>query len=444
MSASLVTITAFGFLVLVVSWNAWFALVSYNEGELRASLIAIAFALFFFGLSVTILWMDSAVFGSSLLVSLLLIMGGLLISSKMGTQSESAPLSQRFDERLTPFSLYFTDATLPAFKEWLAKHPRQRAVLERWQKLPGLFSENAVYYDSSRFRSANAAFELTASLRKYTDGEISFKQNHDPVKNTEYLKNWILSLDALSVGVTELKPYHLYSHVGRGKEYGQPVTLKHTYALVFTVEMRKKRMDAAPYAPTIVESANRYLQSATIAIQVADWIRKQGFPARAHIDGDYRVICPLVGRDAGLGELGRTGLLMTPIVGPRVRLAVVTTDMPLIPERQYRDPSMIEFCKICKKCAENCPSKAIPFDDMQVIGGVKRWQIDSNACFSYWCSAGTDCGICMRVCPFSHPDHFTHSFIKSALRHSLFLHKPALLMDNLFYGKRPKAKKLVD
>ncbi len=444
MSASLVTITAFGFLLLVGSWNAWFALVSYREGELRASLVAIVFALFFLGLSVTVVWIDSVVFGGFLLVSLLLIIGRLLIPSKLATDIKRAPFSQRFDERLTPFSLYFTDDALPTFRKWLAKHPRLKSVLERWQKLPGLLSENAVYYNPSRFRSANSAFELTASLRKYTDGEVSYKKSHDPAKTTEYLKNWILSLDALSVGVTELKSYHLYSHVGRGKEYGKPVTLEHKYAVVFTVEMRKKGMDTAPYAPTIVESASRYLHSATIAIQVADWIRTQGFPARAHIDGDYRVICPLVGRDAGLGEIGRMGLLMTPIVGPRVRLAVVTTDMPLVLQREHSDPSMIEFCKICKKCAENCPSRAIPFHDMQVIGGVKRWQIDSNACFSYWCSAGTDCGICMRVCPYSHPDHFTHSLIRGVLSHSLYLHKPALLMDNLFYGKRPKAKKLVD
>ena len=41
-------------------------------------------------------------------------------------------------------------------------------------------------------------------------------------------------------------------------------------------------------------------------------IRRLGYPARAHIDGNYRVIAPLVARDAGLGEIGRMGLLMTP------------------------------------------------------------------------------------------------------------------------------------
>lgn len=56
------------------------------------------------------------------------------------------------------------------------------------------------------------------------------------------------------------------------------------------------------------------------------FLNKPGFNSRAHIDGDYELICPLVARDAGLGEIGRMGLLMTPRLGPRVRIAVVTTE----------------------------------------------------------------------------------------------------------------------
>ena len=91
-------------------------------------------------------------------------------------------------------------------------------------------------------------------------------------------------------------------------------------------------------------------------------IRSLGYPARAHIDANYRVVCPLVARDAGLGEIGRMGLLMTPGPGPRVRLAVVTTDVPLVSDERLRDDSMIDFCTRCKKCAEVCQPDAISFD----------------------------------------------------------------------------------
>ena len=38
-----------------------------------------------------------------------------------------------------------------------------------------------------------------------------------------------------------------------------------------------------------------------IAVDVAKYLRELGYSARAHIDGNYRVIAPLVARAAGLG-----------------------------------------------------------------------------------------------------------------------------------------------
>ena len=203
---------------------------------------------------------------------------------------------------------------------------------------------------------------------------------------SDFLKRWSRKLGAVSVGLTELRDYHLYSTIGRGERYGEKVTLNHEYAIALTVEMDKYLLDRAPHGPTIMESAQQYLNAGAIAVQLAEFMRQLGYSARAHIDGSYRVVCPLVARDAGLGEIGRMGLLMTPELGPRVRIAVVTTDLPLVADERSRDLSMLDFCSRCLKCADVCPSKAISFEDRQEIDGVKRWQINSEACFTYWCT----------------------------------------------------------
>jgi reductive dehalogenase len=246
---------------------------------------------------------------------------------------------------------------------------------------------------------------------------------------------------ALDVGVTRLKPEHIYSHIGRGSgEYGVPITLEHKFAIAFTVEMDYEIMGSAPFAPVVMESARQYVEAGRIAVQLAQAIRNWGYSARAHMDGDYRVICPLVARDAGLGEIGRMGLLMTPRLGPRVRIAVVTTDLELTPDEDAPDESMIDFCMICGKCAENCPPKAISFDDRIEIDGALRWRINSDLCFRYWTAIGTDCGRCMNVCPYSHPDTFYHNLVRWANQRSWLLRRGALRMDDLFYGKYPKPR----
>ncbi len=250
---------------------------------------------------------------------------------------------------------------------------------------------------------------------------------------------------ACDVGITELCDYHLYSHIGRGSgTYGAPIKLDHRYAIAFTVEMSHSMLRRAPDALETMEVSKQYLSAAVIALQLALLIRSLGYSARAHIDGDYRVVCPLVARDAGLGEIGRMGLLMTPRQGPRVRIGAVTTSLPLIPDRPVRDQAVIDFCQRCLKCAENCPSRSIPFDDRQMIDGAMRWQINGETCFHFWSVIGTDCGKCLTVCPYSYPDNLMHNLVRSAISRSAFARWVAIRMDDLFYGREPGSLEIPD
>jgi ferredoxin len=167
------------------------------------------------------------------------------------------------------------------------------------------------------------------------------------------------------------------------------------------------------------------------------FLKELGHDALAHIDGNYQVICPIVAKDAGLGELGRMGLLMTPKHGPRVRIAVVTTNMPLIIDKPSFEPSIIDFCNICKKCATTCPGNAISNENQEKIGNDIRWQINQEKCYNYWTICGTDCGRCLSVCPYSHPNNLLHNFVRTGLKNSMIFRRFALKMDNILYGKKP-------
>ncbi len=325
------------------------------------------------------------------------------------------------------------------FETYYQSNPDKKPSDDKFRRRPGLLAEGALYYDTLSAAAANASFETVGTFHQILDRELR-EVDPDPVEKSEmsrFLKGWTKKLGAVSAGITELQEYHLYSNIGRGERYGDPVELDHRYALAITVEMDKVTMDSAPYGPTVMESAQQYLNSGAIAVQVAQFIRNLGYSARAHIDGSYRVICPLVARDAGLGEIGRMGLLMTPELGPRVRLAVVTTDMPLIADQQPRDRTMIDFCRICLKCADVCPSNSIPTGEREEMDGVLRWRIDAESCFTYWCAIGTDCGLCMRSCPFSHPDNALHNVVRAGVKRSGLFRPLALILDDLFYGRVP-------
>lgn len=351
----------------------------------------------------------------------------------------------RIDERDIMFSRRLLEPGTARFREYYRDNPGKKEPDDVFRAKPGLMSRDASAWHPLAFPAAEASFTTIERLRPFVDGEPAPERTAvDADTATSFLEAWILKLGAVSVGVTTLEDYHKYTTVGRGPDWGQPVRLAHRFALALTVEMDRMMLDSAPLAPTLMESAQQYVESGVIAVQVAEFIRGLGYPARAHIDGNYRVVCPLVARDAGLGEIGRMGLLMTPELGPRVRIAVVTTDLPLIPATRDRDPTVIDFCRQCRKCADLCPSQAIPTGDRELIDGVLRWRIDSEACFTHWCAIGTDCARCMSVCPYSHPDNWLHGLVRRGVGHSPSLRRLAVRADDLLYGRRPPPRPLPD
>jgi len=351
--------------------------------------------------------------------------------------------NEKHDERDVMFSRNELKPKTDKYKAYYSKNPDKKEPDDKFREKPGLLSSESSLYHPYSFASAHANLEVIEALKPIVDGPFSETITEiDPLNISRYIKTWCKNLGAHSVGITELKDFHLYSNKGRGTVYGKEIKNNHKYAIAITIEMDHEMIQTAPKGPVVMESTQEYLNSGTIALQVANFIRNLGFPARAHIDGNYEVICPLVARDAGLGEIGRMGLLMTPSLGPRVRIAVVTTDIPLIIDRRRDRSSVIDFCEICKKCADACPSRSISFESRVEINGILRWKINSESCFTYWCSSGTDCGRCMAVCPYSHPNNFMHNFIRWGISNSQYFRRFAIYMDNLLYGRRPTSREI--
>ena len=347
----------------------------------------------------------------------------------------------RIDERDTMFSRNELVPETPNFENYYRRHPEKKALDDRFGRNAGLLQKGTTQYHPLYFASADASFETIAALRDFVNGEVAGEKIAvEPEKVSRYIKNWAKKLGAVDCGITELQDYHLYSTGGRGERYGMKFSKKHRFAIAFTVEMDHAMIQSAPAGTVVMESGQQYLESGRIALQVARFIRNLGYEARAHIDGNYEVVCPLVARDAGLGEIGRMGLLMTPRLGPRVRISVVTTNLPLVTDKPLHDFSFIDACVQCKKCAEVCPSKAISFNDREVINGSLRWQINQESCFTFWTIVGTDCGRCIAVCPYSHPDNGLHNLVRFGMHNSGVFRKAALKMDDIFYGRKPAPK----
>lgn len=444
MEQVIITILVSAGLVWLIGFGA-FGFISLKEDESRAAkistTIALAGAALLFLATFFPLYLQGILLA---IITITILIGAVFFLLPIGHTAIGNDIpGKRFDERDIVFARARLSTGSKEYNTYYEMHPEKKVIDDRTRAKAGLLSPAALLANPILFASPIGSFYLTESLREAVNGPVAeSRQLLPPEEMTGYLKQLAIYYGALDAGITELKPHHVYSHVGRGTgSWGDPIPIEHKFAIAFTVEMDHKLIGTSPDAPVIMESAHQYVESARIAVQLAAAIRALGYPARAHIDGNYRVVAPLVARDAGLGEIGRMGLLMTPTHGPRVRLGVVTADVDLIPDNRIPDPSVIDFCTICSKCADNCPSRSIPFDDRREQDGVLRWQINAETCFHYWNVIGTDCGRCMAVCPYSHPATFSHNLIRWGNNRSGAFRRLTNWMDDLFYGSHPSKRK---
>jgi len=345
-----------------------------------------------------------------------------------------------------------------AYRSYYESRPGAKASDDRSRNSPGLLSPDARFHDPATFSAARANFSIIEYLRNLASRPHASSHPHnnsgdepldpdsrigaDPEGNSRFIEHWLRQTGAHSVGFTALREYHLYSHKGRGPRSGDPVELSYPHAIAITVEMDQSMMQAAPLGTSVMESSEQYLHSGVLALKLAAFISQLGYQATAHIDGEYELICPLVAADAGLGTIGRMGLLMTPGLGPRVRISAVTTNLPLQYTSEGFDPTMVHFCEMCKKCAVNCPASAIPDGKREGPDGSKRWRIDSEKCYHYWTVAGTDCGRCVSVCPYSHSSNNLHGFARWGIKNNLVFRHLAVKLDDLIYGRKPPVRPL--
>lgn len=444
-----------------------FVISSVWEREKRAFLIGLVTFLILLGGEISLLVLREAGFFQSTL-GLALLLVGLVIPvvvlllvirtgrnprALQGTQGYIVGEVKGFDEREQVFA---RNRSLPPgseqYQAFYSEHPQWEEGDSKRREWGGPLGDAGRIdkpHEGPNVAALFASFSLPSHLGSlhivqpkthphFHEERISLSPNEGTIR----VKGFARHLGADLVGITKINPLWVYSRRGEifwdnWDDSGSEISLSHPYAIVFAMEMSWDMVRTAPHTPSVAESGLVYARGAFIATELAAYIANLGYSATANHLRHYDVLLVPMAVDAGLGELGRLGYLMTKEFGPRVRLGCVTTDLPLIPDRPA-DLGVEDFCEVCKKCASCCPSRSIPFDSPEEVNGTLRWKVNAETCFDYWGRIGTDCCVCMRVCPWSHPRTLPHRLITELVSRNRIARRLFSPLDDLFYGKRPK------
>ncbi len=234
----------------------------------------------------------------------------------------------------------------------------------------------------------------------------------DPRKTAELIKAVGLQFGSVMVGITELNPDWVYGYPisRRGFEDTEvPLEIPDwwRYAIVVGSPMS---WDPTYANPTYGTSNDAYSRARIIATRMEAFIKTLGYAARTHVPGtSYDLMVPPIAIDAGLGEQGRNGIMITPELGCNIRPAVITTNIPVATDKPI-DIGVDDFCLHCKVCAEQCPSGAIPMGEKVEVRGYRRWKIDTAKCQNFWTSnlGNMGCRICIACCPYTRKSNWLH------------------------------------
>jgi len=263
---------------------------------------------------------------------------------------------------------------------------------------PGYSRVDFAIQSASRVIQSKVGYSKESESTK----DIPLYEPQDISEFTEQVKSAAKLYGAASSGICQLNPLWLYAN-DQGEVIGLPEGVNK--AVVIAVEMEREWVALSPTAGGSAASGNGYSKMAFTAACVAEFIRNLGWQALA-CGNDTALSIPLA-IDAGLGECGRNGSLITHKFGPRIRLCKVLTDAPL----QVDEPiefGAVKYCENCLRCAEDCPVQAIPYGERTIEGvcksnnsGVLKWYTHAEKCLDFWRVNGTSCMNCIKVCPFS-------------------------------------------
>ena len=341
-----------------------------------------------------------------------------------------------FDERDNVQARNTLEPGSQEYKEFYQRHPEWEKQDQEIRELPGMSGVG----NPLDIPFLGQQMENLVRYGSVVDGPVSpHRQELPPERAAEKIKGFARHLGADLVRIGSLNPAYIYTHIGKtwhdpARGHGAPIYLGHKNAISIAVGINPDLIKTGPVLSEAIEIMRVYVHVATIAVTVAGYIRALGYPARAHIISNYQVLCIPLAIDAGMGELGRHGLMITKELGSCLKLATVTTDLSLVHDPPV-DIGVDEFCRDCRICAESCPSGAISYGKKKVVRGVDKWCISPEACFTVWNETGTDCGVCVASCPWTKPRTLFHNAARELATRKF---KAGLWMsqaEKLIYGK---------
>lgn len=261
------------------------------------------------------------------------------------------------------------------------------------------FNHNRLFESSKKmsegFRTFGRMMQSVANARKTNKNEFSSPADRKTEAADGFWGDVGKEAESLGIGLigftrTDHNFIFLKDHVGY-------VTKLYPNAVVLGMEMDFKRIDAAPDMTAGLEAMKIYADLGIATNKLAQFIRSKGHGAVACHPLGGPILYPAMAEKAGIGEMGRNGLIITKKYGPRQRLSMIGVTANPAPQQEIENIGIDDFCNKCGICIKKCPGDAIHEVPVKGKCGTLS-RVDSEKCFPFFYDTH-GCSVCIQVCP---------------------------------------------
>jgi ferredoxin len=207
---------------------------------------------------------------------------------------------------------------------------------------------------------------------------------------TEAIRQKARELGYGEVGFTRNDRHYVYQSRKPSMKNNLP------HAICLALEQDYQKTQSIPSMAAEETHFGTYARQGPLTMQLTDFIRSLGY--RVQVSGPTWHYGPMIPMfvQAGLGQLGANGQLLSPHFGSRARLQIVFTDAPVTYDQPI-DYGIHKFCQECQVCVQRCPGRAL-MPEKVWYRGVEKNKLVFKRCRPVM-ARYLGCGICMKVCP---------------------------------------------
>ena len=228
---------------------------------------------------------------------------------------------------------------------------------------------------------------LIMACRQTADLEPTAEPTGEDI--TDLIKEKARELGFMEVGITRFD--HRYTFASK-----KDAMTYYNHVICLAYEQDFEPTQTIPSVDAEIVHSSTYRTEGAAALELGNFIRNLGYHAQVTGSGDSPGPYIPMFVEAGLGQLGACGYLLTPHEGNRCRLVSVTTDAKVTYDKPI-DYGIHAFCQVCQVCVNRCPGRALMRDKIWWRG------LEKNKLYFKRCrpvmARYMGCGVCMKTCP---------------------------------------------